>query len=820
MKKVLLAIALCGGFGISQAQQFNHYLHDEKASPREHELDIEHLKLDVRFDPRNGRVNGKVNHTFKAIRKTVDSVFWDAVDIDIELATLTSKGKTTTLGWKKRDKGVVTYFNPPLTWDETYEVEFTYDARPKRGIYFIGWNMLQIPDPANQTRQQIWTQGQGIDNRHWIPMYDNMNDKFITETIITFHKEFNVLSNGDLLSEKENNDNTKTWHYKMRHPHAGYLLMLAIDRYAVKKTETSRKTPVQFWYYPEHEDKVEYTSMHTEKMIEFLEDETGFPYPWGTYSQVMVQDFIYGAMENTSATVFGDFFNVDEYAFNDRNYIGVNAHELTHQWFGDLITARSGTGTWLQESFATYYAKLFMRQLYGDDEYRWNMRGEVDKALAATLNDNYPIVHTKAGSSRVYPKGSAVIHMLRYVLGDEEFKRVIKYYLETHAYGNVETNDINLAIQDVLGKSLDWFFDQWLYRGGEPHYNISLSSKPGWAYLNVEQTQNQDLTIQTFRMPVNCGIYFVDGTKIEKTVWVEKANEVIEFKVADGKKISYALFDINSEIVKKATFEKPTAMLLNQLEKAANMIDRYDALLALKDVKIELKRKALLAAMGVEKHWGIKSEIVKQLADDKESSAALIKSLKGEDVRVRRSLLNATNDVHMYKSVFVDALDDKSYINITTALHKLIEKDERNTTLYLAKTNGKLGQAHDLRISWLGYKLIQLRKDSASLMSDKNSSYYTYMNELTLYSSNMYEFRTRINAMQAIRKFNFLSAPAIQNMFDACLSKNGRLAGPAKEILLWYHDQYELKKAIQQVFESVNYGEEDAKKLRDMGIVK
>ena len=171
--------------------------------------------------------------------------------------------------------------------------------------------------------------------------------------------------------------------------------MLAIDRYAVKETKTKNGTPIQFWYYPEHPEKVEPTSLHTEKIIEFLEDETGFPYPWGTYSQVMVQDFMYGAMENTSATIFGDFFNVDEKGFNDRNYVSVNAHEATHQWFGDIVTARSGRGTWLQESFATYYAKLFMKSVYGADEYAIIMRNEVRSALAAGKEDE-PITSPSA----------------------------------------------------------------------------------------------------------------------------------------------------------------------------------------------------------------------------------------------------------------------------------------------------------------------------------------------------------------------------------------------------------------------------------------
>ena len=601
MKKILFLLCVLATT-LSFCQQFEHYMSDESGETREHQLDIIHMKLDVRFDPANGLVQGMVQHQFQSLRQSVDSVFWDAPGINIKSAALVGNKEIEDIEFKISDEGVTTYFLKPLTWDKKYTIQFTYEATPSKGIYFIGWNTPKVTDPKNQTRQQIWTQGQGIDNRHWIPMYDNMNDKFITETIVTFSSEFKVLSNGEKLSEKKNKDETTTWHYKMPHPHAGYLLMLAIDRYAVKETKTANGTPIQFWYYPEHPEKVEPTSMHTEKIIEFLEAETGFPYPWGTYSQVMVQDFMYGAMENTSATIFGDFFNVDESGFNDRNYISVNAHEATHQWFGDLITARSNQGTWLQESFATYYAKLFMKSIYGADEYAINMRNEVNSALAAGERDNIPVVHSKSGSARVYPKGSTIIHMLRYVLGDEAYKRVIKHYLTKHAFGNVETNDLNQAIKDVLGQNLDWFFEQWLYRGGEPHYEVSYQNFGSKTLMTVSQIHEQNLTTGLFKMPIKCGVYFTDGSFVEKTHWVQKQTEQIMFDHDAGKTISYVLFDVNSEILKKVTFNKSAEVLKNQLANAKNLIDRYDAVLALSSVDIEVKREALQTAFEKESH--------------------------------------------------------------------------------------------------------------------------------------------------------------------------------------------------------------------------
>ncbi|MCB9261019.1 MAG: M1 family metallopeptidase [Flavobacteriales bacterium] len=818
MKK--LAFVLCFFIATQAvAQQFNHYIADPDGRVREHQLDITHMAVNVKFEPEKGMVHGVVTHTFVPLRKTVDSVFWDAPKIAIKSAKLVGD-KTIDLKFKTTDDGVITYFASPLKWDATYMLQFEYDATPQKGIYFIGWNSPKITDPRNQTRQQIWTQGQGIDNRHWIPMYDNMNDKFTTETIVSFNSEFKVLSNGQKLSEKKNKDNTTTWHYKMQKPHAGYLLMLAIDRFAVKETKTKNGTPIQFWYYPEHPEKLELSSLYSEKIIEFLEDETGFAYPWGSYSQVMVQDFMYGAMENTSATIFGDFFNVDEYSFNDRSYVSVNAHEATHQWFGDLVTARSNTGTWLQESFATYYAKLFMGSIYGPDEYRWEMRGEVNSALNASKSDNFPIAHAHSGSARVYPKGSTVLHMLRYVLGDEEYKRVINYYLQKHGFGNVETNDLVQAIQDVLGMNLDWFFDQWLYRGGEPHYQVSYQNYGQKTVMTIEQIQQQDMTTGLFKMPIKCGVYFTDGTFIEKTEWIENQTESIVFEHDNGKQIAYVLFDINSEILKQVTFKKSAEELIEQLKNAKNMIDRYDALLGLAEVDIETKRSALQETFQKETFYAMQSEIVKQLLNDAKSNSFLISNLPKADVRVKRTLLQNVENVETYRTIIESSLSDKSYINIEKALQLLCETNSKNKDAYFDRTKAILGQSHNIRITWLAYKIDQLKSDSAEMMNDKTSNYYTYLNELSSYTTNLYEFRTRTNAMNVIKKFNYLSAESIEGMLDAATSKNGRLASPASEVLRWYSQQYAIKNTIQTVFEQSQLSDEQKEKLRKAKLVE
>lgn len=812
MRNLLVTLVVVLFVQLAHSQEIDAYLRDPGKAPREHALDVQRMVVDVQFVPEEGKVSGKVVHEFTALRYEVDTVLFDAPDIEIKDVKLhrisgTKKPEEVSgLTWHTVKEGLVLELqHVRLKPDVQYSLAITYEAHPEKGIYFIGWNVDGITDTRNQTRQQIWTQGQGIDNRHWIPMYDNSNDKFITETVVTFNSDYQVLSNGDLKSRKNNKDNTTTWHYAMRHPHAGYLLMLAIDKYAVKHSRTATGVPVQFWYYPEHEDKVEYTSMYTEKMIEFLERETGYAYPWGTYSQVMVQDFLYGAMENTTATVFGDFFNSDAYSFNDRNYIGVNAHELTHQWFGDLVTARSNAGTWLQESFATYYAKLFIREIYGEDEFKMAQRGEVLSALAASKNDDYPVAHSRGGTARVYPKGSSVLQMLRYVLGDENYLRVIDAYLDKYAFKNVETNDLYQVILDELGLNLDWFFEQWLYKGGEPHYEVSYLSGEKTTHMVVRQIHERDQVIGLFKMPVWVAVHYTDGTSEKKQVWVEKETELISFKNQGGKKVAFVLFDVNSEITKQVTFKRTTAELLAQLAGAEHMIDRYDAIQALPELNDEI-RKALHEAYRNNSFHSIREEIVKKLAVDKASFAFLKEVLPAADLRIRRAYLFAVDGAEeTMREVVEQCLRDSSYINIDRALGLLVRSYPGDAAKYLEATAGVLGRNHELRINWLVYQI--------------TSGNTEYSNELVRYSSSLYEFRTRMAAFRGLIAVNLLTEESVQNLFDASLSLNRRLAGPAISTLQHFNKQEKYLRLIRNTLENSMLTEKEKSQLKNSGAV-
>lgn len=814
MRRLLLLLAL---FICSSVAGFGQFFHTEShyteplGEPREHPIDISRMTLKVEFDAPKGIVKGAVTHLFTPLRRNVDSIVFDALKITIKSATLNGK----SLRFRSTDSTVIVYPSPALSWGSTDSIIFNYEATPRKGLYFIGWN-TEVKNTAvmGATHKQIWTQGQAIDNRAWIPMYDDANDKFITETMITFDKDYQVLSNGTKVSEKNNSNGTKTWHYTMTHPHAGYLLMLGIGKYSIEHRTSKSGVPVHLWYYTDYPERMEPTYRYSTEAIDFLEEQTGIPYPWESYSQIPVQEFTFGAMENTTATVFGDFSQVDARGFLDRSYVGTNVHELTHQWFGDLITARSLKGTWLQESFATYYPTIFTRKYFGEDAYQWSRRGEQNAALAASEKDRLPIVHTQAGGSRFYPKGAAVIDMMNYVFGEEEFKRVIKYYLTKHGYANVETNDLYLAFQDVLGVTPNWFFDEWLYRGGEPHYEVKwddLRGKSGReTRISVAQIQPRDELSGLFKMPVEFEVHYADGTSEKKREWIEKEQETVVIPNANNKDVAYVLFDPASRIIKKMTFKKPFEELKSQVLGAPNMIDRYDALVGLKSDSsdVNAKHKLLAQVFDREKYSAMKTEIISQLADEKTEVAKSVmhKAFKDKDIDVRKAALNNIKGVPAdYRSDVEFLLKDSSYALISSAIDKLSDVYPQDVPQYLAQTKNEIGMYNQVRIKWL--ETLAAHDKSTMALPGKSASQESLgtdakaaTEKLVEYAGPEYEFWTRRNAFNALKRLNHCTDMVIANLIDGALNPNERLATPAKETLTYFYQQLESKAKIAKYY--------------------
>ena len=410
------------------------------------------LKLEIASELK--RISGKVNCTFDILKET-DSIYLDARAMTFNSVVLNEEEVETYNDgkrlWIKGD------FKPT----EKNKLFLEYDAMPKKTMYFIGWD--------NEGQNQIWTQGQGKYTSHWLPSIDDMNDKIEFDLNVIFNNDYEVIANGKLIDKHIGKEKT-SWSYDMKQPMSSYLVALAIGKYD-KKIETSKSgIPLEMYYYPGDSTKVEPTYRYTKTMFDFLEKEIGVSYPWQNYKQVPVKDFLYSGMENTSTTIFSDTFVVDSIAFVDKNYVNVNAHELAHQWFGDLVTETSGTHHWLQEGFATFYALLAERHVFGEDYYYWRLYEYAQELLAQDkAGHSTALLDPKSSSATFYKKGALVLHLLREKVGRTTFNVAVKNYLEKYKYKNVETKHFINEVEEASGEKLTIFVKRWL-RDKDFHY--------------------------------------------------------------------------------------------------------------------------------------------------------------------------------------------------------------------------------------------------------------------------------------------------------------------------------------------------------------
>lgn len=786
MKKLFLPLLFLFSQAIAQTP-LRTYLDDPHLPMHEHSLDFTHLRLEIWPQPIEGKVVGKVTHVFHLLRPTVDSFFLNGILMDVKSVVLNGR----PVAFHADSAGITVVPAKPLAWDTEDSVTIEYACKPRHGLYFIGWN-----DPRGLSRKQIWSQGEATDNRWWIPMYDEPNDKVVSETIVHFDKNYQVLSNGALVDAVENADGTKTWHYRMSHPQAPYLIMLGIGKYAVKDTHSAGGVPMHLYYYPDWADRVSPTYKHSEAMMDFFEKEIGVKFPWESYSVIPVQDYMYGAMENTTATIYGDFYMANSRGALDRSFVSVNAHELAHQWFGDYVTARSDAHGWLQESFATYYSQLFDREAFGDDFFEWERRGSGNAALAESDRNILGVANSESGSVRVYGKGAFVLDMLKYVLGGAEiYNKAVKHYLLHHPYANVDTHEFLVDVEESTGMDLQWFWDEWLNHGGEPSYSVEFQDHPDAASLVVTQnvlSGSYGLTGYKdglFKMPVVIELHYTDGNMSRGTFMLERATEVIDLPKVPGAKLAYILFDPGSRILKRISFPKSPSMLLAQAADAPEMLDRYDALVGLRGVPLAQKSKVLMDAFHHEHFFALRTEALGQFTTNDTLGAMLIdEALRDTDVAVRKGALELI-DIHgrilsLVLPTLTTLLHDSSYAIVETVLEKLAAARPASVRDYLAATRGVDGVlGENVRVRWLELAYLAYGKKA-------------YADELVSLASSSYEFRARDNAIAALRRIDYFTPTLMGFLVDAVLNPNTRLAGPAGDLLAYFYAQDRYRRVI------------------------
>ncbi|TVZ14042.1 M1 family metallopeptidase [Maribacter sp. MAR_2009_72] len=418
-------------------------------------VDFVRISATISPDTLAKEIQGKVRYTFHQHSET-DSIFIDGVNINVIEFRLNGRKRQVFNNGKKIG------FRAPKKNGE-HHVELDYVAQPVQALYFVGFN------DAISGNEQIWTQGQGKYTSHWLPSFDDMNEKVEVDLKIIYFKNNEVIANG-LLVDKTPIDGKLAWSFDMERPMSSYLIAFAIGKYKKQVLRSESGIPIENYYYPKEELKVEPTYRYTKRIFDFLEKEIEFDYPWQNYKQVPVHDFLYAGMENTGATLFSDSYLIDSVAFKDSNYVNVNAHELAHQWFGNLVTEESGNHHWLQEGFATYYAYLAERSIFGEDKFYWkyydtaaSLRNQSEDGKGQSLLD------PNADSLTFYEKGAWALLMLREQLGDQAFRQGITSYLKKYSFSNATVTDFLKEMEAVSGQNLNSFKEEWLVNTDFPY---------------------------------------------------------------------------------------------------------------------------------------------------------------------------------------------------------------------------------------------------------------------------------------------------------------------------------------------------------------
>ena len=447
---------------------------------------VDFVSLDALVKPNaiDKSVKGEVSYIFK-VKEALDTIKIDAIRMEFSEVKINGKsvrfknsGKALTLfeGYK-RGKNTLT---------------FSYSAQPKQTMYFVG--------DISFGNNQIWTQGQGKYTSHWLPSFDDVNEKLVFNLSVEYRNDYEIISNGVLKNISYNSKgNLKTYRFQMKKPMSSYLVMLAISKYDKYEKKSESGIPLEMYLKPTDASKFEPTYKYSKEIFDFLEKEIGMKYPWQIYRQAPVDDFLYAGMENTSATLFSQEFVVDGIGYNDINYINVNAHELAHHWFGDLITAKESKHHWLQEGFATYYALLAEKKLFGENYFNFELLKYAEELQNANKHDTIPVMNAKASTLSFYRKGAWALHYLRENIGAENFNKVVKNYLKKYRFKNVETEDFLAEIRKVSDFDTEKFQRIWL-ESTQFNKDLALSvlneNKVMYTYFELQKMETMPLAVK------------------------------------------------------------------------------------------------------------------------------------------------------------------------------------------------------------------------------------------------------------------------------------------------------------------------------------
>ncbi|MGH7864238.1 MAG: M1 family aminopeptidase [Candidatus Binataceae bacterium] len=615
--------------------------HVEPKWPRDRVVDIRHIRLDVSLDFERREVAGTATHALAAIVDGVATLEFDAIEMSVTSAHAGAESCAF-----ETDGGKLAVTLPrALRAGEEIDVVIAYSARPRRGLYFVA------PDEAHPDKPvEAWTQGEDEDSRYWFPCYDYPNDRVTSEVVATVPREFHAISNGALVATTDDAARgTRTFHWRHQVPHSAYLITLAAGDF-VAIEDRAGDVPVLYYVHRGREDDARRAFGNTPAMIRFFARKIGVPYPYAKYAQVAVTDFIFGGMENTSATTQTADTLHDARAHLDHSSDPLVAHELAHQWWGDLVTCRDWAHAWLNEGFATYFEALWSEENLGDDEFGWNLRQDRANYLDEDSNRyRRPLVCNRYRmpielfDRHLYEKGSVVLHMLRRAVGDELFFGALNLYCTRHRGRNVITQDLQTAFEETTGRNLDWFFDQWAYKEGHPEIEVSsaFDDTQKLASVTVKQTHKTSDATPLFRFETTIALLDADGVETRHSVEIREREH--RFNFASDKAPKAVRFDPGFDVLKTLKYKRSREALELVLRLAPEAIGRADAARELGKEGSPQATAALREALLNDRFWGVQAEAASALAQIRTADAlnALIEALGARHPKARRAVVHA-----------------------------------------------------------------------------------------------------------------------------------------------------------------------------------
>lgn len=602
--------------------------------------DLLHTKLELRFDWEKEQVIGKATLKLKPYFYPSNSLTLDAKGFEFNQVRFV--GQEKDLSYEYDGQQIVIDLGKEYKRDEEYELHFDYVATPSqsggsaaitsdKGLFFIN------ADGTQDKPQQIWTQGETEHNSRWFPTIDKPNERCTQEMYVTVQEKYKTLSNGLLVSSEKNEDGTRTDYWKMDQPHAPYLFMLTIGEFAVVKEDWNGML-LEYYVEPEYKEYARDIFPYTPDMLTFFSDKLGVKYPWDKYSQVIVRDYVSGAMENTTAVIFGEFMygtkeELVDVLLNEK----IVAHEMMHHWFGDYVTCESWANLTMNEGFANYSEYLWLEHKYGLDEAQYHWLQEMRGYLSQAASDMHPLIYygytdkENTFDSHSYNKGGLVLNMLRNYVGDDAFYAALNLYLTRNAYTDVENDELRLAFEDVTGEDLIWFFDQWYMKAGHPQLTISseydATSKN--VILNVAQTQAATDEIPAiFQLPVAVDIYVGEGKSMRKEIFINEREQRFELEV--GGKPELVVFDAERVLLAEISEEKTDAEYVFQYHNTPHFLDRYEAIQALAEKESSLGKAVYEAAL-TDEFYGLRSLALSLIDPSLPENAAIIERLVEKD---------------------------------------------------------------------------------------------------------------------------------------------------------------------------------------------